>query len=106
MENPVWDSWALIAQDEQQSISSVCRVDNDHWPKEIARDIYDIVFSFLTEYGVLVCKQHCTGIINLDRHLREQHGTPIALRRQVEHYIPQPSTVNLSAIELIANSRA
>jgi hypothetical protein len=25
---------------------------------------------------VLVCKQHRTGIINLDRHLREQHRTP------------------------------
>jgi hypothetical protein len=49
---------------------------------------------------VLVCKQHCTGIINLDRHLREQHGTPITLRRQVVHYFSQFSTVDSSAIEL------
>jgi hypothetical protein len=100
MENPVWNSRAPIAQDEQQSSSSIRRADNEHWPKKITRDNCDTVFSFLTEYSVLVCKQHCTGIINLDRHLREQHGTPITLRRQVVHYFSQFSTVDSSAIEL------
>jgi hypothetical protein len=49
---------------------------------------------------VLVCKQHCTGIINLDRHLQEQHRTPIALRQQVVDYFSQFSTVDPSTIEL------
>jgi hypothetical protein len=50
---------------------------------------------------VLVCKQHCTGIINLDRHLQEQHRTPIALQQQVVDYFLQFSTVNLSTIKLL-----
>jgi hypothetical protein len=49
---------------------------------------------------VLVCKQHRTGIINLDRHLREQHRTPIALQQQVVDYFLQFSTVDLSTIKL------
>jgi hypothetical protein len=49
---------------------------------------------------VLVCKQHRTGIINLDRHLQEQHRTPIALQQQVVDYFLQFSTVDPSTIEL------
>jgi hypothetical protein len=49
---------------------------------------------------VLVCRQHRTGIVNLDRHLREQHGTPIAVRRPVIEHFAQFSAVELSAVEL------
>jgi hypothetical protein len=50
---------------------------------------------------VLVYRQHCTGIINLDRHLQEQHRTPIALQQQVVDYLLQFSAVNLSTIKLL-----
>jgi hypothetical protein len=50
---------------------------------------------------MLVYKQHCTGIINLDRHLQEQHRTPIALQQQVADYFLQFSAVDLSTIKLL-----
>jgi superfamily II DNA helicase RecQ len=100
MEHPVWDSRAPIIVEDKQHISSTQRADSQHWPKKISRDNCDTFFCFLREFGVLVCKQHRTGIINLDRHLREQHGTPIALRRQVVDYFSQFSTVDPSAIKL------
>jgi hypothetical protein len=57
------------------------------------------VFCFLSDYSVLVCKQHRTRVINLDRHLREQHRTPIAVRRQVVDYFTRFTTVNPKEIE-------
>jgi hypothetical protein len=49
---------------------------------------------------VLVYRQHCIGIINLDRHLQEQHRTPIALQQQVVDYLLQFSAVDPSTIKL------
>jgi hypothetical protein len=50
---------------------------------------------------VLVCRQHRTGIVNLDRHLREQYGTPIVVRRLVIEYFAQFSAVEPSIVELL-----
>jgi hypothetical protein len=41
------------------------------------------IFCFLEDYGVLVCKQHRTAIINLDEHLSQHHNVPAPTRRQV-----------------------
>jgi hypothetical protein len=41
------------------------------------------IFCFLEEYGVLVCKQHRTAVINLDKHLSQHHSVPASSRRQI-----------------------
>lgn len=41
------------------------------------------IFCFLEDYGVLVCKQHRTAIINLGKHLSQHHNVPASTRRQV-----------------------
>jgi hypothetical protein len=41
------------------------------------------IFCFLEEYGVLVCKQHRTAVINLDKHLSQHHSVPASARRQI-----------------------
>jgi hypothetical protein len=55
---------------------------------------------------VLVCRQHYTGIVNLDRHLREQHGTPITVRRLVIEHFARFSAVKLSTVELLEQPAA
>jgi len=112
MENPVWDSRAPIVADDQPDSSSSSSSSStqpaeqqqlqQHWPRKISRDNCDTVFCFLSEYSVLVCKQHGTGVINLDRHLREQHGAPIAVRRQVVDYFSRYTIIDLKDIELPA----
>jgi hypothetical protein len=60
----------------------------------------DDVICFLDQFRVLVCKEHRTAIINVDKHLSQHHALPAALRRPlVEHY-SQYETVNPTAIEL------
>ena len=76
-------------------------VDNKGWPKKLSKDNCNTVFSFLEQYSVLVCKQHCTAIINLDRHLQEQHKTLVVVRRQIVRYFLPLPTLNPSAIELL-----
>jgi hypothetical protein len=55
---------------------------------------------------VLVCRQHCTGIVNLNRHLREQHGTPIIVRRLVIEHFTRFSAVELSTVKLLEQPAA
>jgi hypothetical protein len=60
----------------------------------------DNVICFLDQFRILVCKEHRTAIINVDKHLLQHHALPAALRRPlVEHY-SQYETVNPTAIEL------
>jgi hypothetical protein len=33
---------------------------------------------FLKDLSVLACKQHCTGVVNLDTHLLQHHNTDVA----------------------------
>lgn len=40
-------------------------------------------FCYLEEYEVLVCREHRTGIQNLDAHLRDYHAVPAAERRAI-----------------------
>ena len=32
---------------------------------------------------MLVCKQHCSGVVNLDKHLLERHATPANVRKEI-----------------------
>lgn len=41
------------------------------------------ILCFLEDYGVFVCKQHHTAVVNLDKHLSQYHNVPASTRRQV-----------------------
>ena len=62
MELPIWDSRVQNAESSKSSLAAshttVVSVDN-----------CDEVFCFLEDFGVLVCKKHYSGVINLDKHL-------------------------------------
>lgn len=60
----------------------------------------DDVLCFLEEFGVLVCKDHRTGVVNLDTHLLQHHHVPAATRREIverfRHYtLTEPNDVEL-----------
>ncbi|KAF1922297.1 uncharacterized protein M421DRAFT_427067, partial [Didymella exigua CBS 183.55] len=59
-------------------------------------------FCYLQRYQVLICKEHATGIQNVDVHLRDQHGVASEERKSiVEHcrqwQIAAPQDVELPA---------
>jgi len=69
-------------------------------PGKLTIENCDDVICFLEYFRVLVCKEHRTAIINVDKHLLQHHALPAALRRPlVEHY-SQYETVQPKAIEL------
>jgi hypothetical protein len=55
---------------------------------------------FLADFGVLVCKQHCTGVVNLDKHLLEQHATPATVRKEIVQHFAQYQRSNPRTIQL------
>jgi superfamily II DNA helicase RecQ len=63
-------------------------------------DNCDDILCFLEDFGVLVCKQHCTGVINLDKHLREQHATPAKLRKEIVERFRHLSRTDPHTVEL------
>jgi hypothetical protein len=99
MENPVWDSRAPIETDDNNSPHPT---DVQRWPRTVTQNNCHKVFQFLEQYSVLVCMQHYTGVVNLDKHLREQHNTPVTQRRAVVEYFSQYSRAHPSTIELPA----
>jgi hypothetical protein len=47
-----------------------------------------------------VCKQHCTGVVNLDTHLLQHHNTDAATRRQIIDRFAHVTTVDPRQVEL------
>ncbi|KAF2621062.1 hypothetical protein BU25DRAFT_416411 [Macroventuria anomochaeta] len=41
------------------------------------------IICYMQAYGVLVCKQHHTAIVNLDKHLLRYHNVPALAQRQI-----------------------
>ena len=69
-------------------------------PAMLTVDNCDNVIRFLNNFSVLVCKEHRTAIINVDKHLLQHHALPAAVRRPlVKHYsqyeIVDPKSVKL-----------
>ena len=58
-------------------------------------------FSFLKEFGVIICKQHCTAVVSLNAHLRKYHAASATLRRQILERFSQYKTVAPNAIKLL-----
>ena len=57
---------------------------------------------FLNAYGVLVCKEHATGVLNLDVHLRSYHGVASELRRSIVQHCSRWPIKPAKAVELPA----
>jgi hypothetical protein len=75
-----------VSQQQQQQQQ---QHDNSSSPAEsrslqrLSLENCDDTFRFLEDFGVLVYKQHHTGVVNLNKHLLEHHATPAALRREI-----------------------
>jgi hypothetical protein len=58
------------------------------------------IFCFLEDYGVFVCKQHHTAVINLDRHMSQYHNVPASTRREVVNCFSRLKPVDPGEIKL------
>jgi hypothetical protein len=84
MELPVWNTRAPASQNAESSNSSLPACSTRH---KISLDNCDDILCFLANFGVLVCKQHCSGVVNLNKHLLEQHATPAKVRKEIiQHF--------------------
>jgi hypothetical protein len=94
----VWDSRAPTLQQQQH--------DEDIRPnycrrlEKLSLENCDNTLCFLEDFGVLVCKQYCTAVVNLNTHLQEQHATPAKLRKRIikhfsRHNMAKPKNVKL-----------
>jgi hypothetical protein len=52
METYVWDNRVRTIQDRNSGLS----VDEQYWPKSVSIDNCDVIFRFVAEYRVLVCR--------------------------------------------------
>jgi hypothetical protein len=97
----VWDSRATTPQQVNNTSNSACNVANSHqWPQQLTVSNCDRVFCFLEDFGVIVCKQHCTALVSLDAHLRKYHAASATLQRQILERFSQFKTIAPSAIKL------
>lgn len=97
MELRVWDSQAPAAQ--QQDIGNSNNNTCGSTPKLTLSHFQDIL-CFLEDFSVVVCKQHCTAIVNINTHLKEHHATTARLRKQVVEHFKNFSRISTSAIQL------
>jgi hypothetical protein len=58
------------------------------------------IFCFQEDFGVFVCKQHHTAIINLDRHMSQYHKVPASIRREVVDCFNRLTPVDPGKIKL------
>jgi len=100
MELPTWDSRAPAPLQADSSNSSYSSPRTCRTQQPTLLDRYSNSLCFLAEFGVLVCKEHCTGVVNLDKHLLEQHATPAALRKEVVAQFAQHERTDPRAIKL------
>jgi hypothetical protein len=96
MELPIWNSRAPALQEADSSSSPP----QHRTLKQLTLENCDDIFCLLESFSVLVCKQHCTGVINLDKHLREQHATPAKLRKEIVERFKHVSRTDSHRIEL------
>ena len=97
----VWDSRATTPQQANNTSNSKSNTANSHkWPRQLTLSNCNDVFCFLEDFGVIVCKQHCTAVVSLDAHLRKHHAALAPLRQQIVKRFSQFKTIAPSAIEL------
>jgi superfamily II DNA or RNA helicase len=94
-----WDSRSALVQQHQEHQDRT----NDNarkGPPRVSIDNCDEIFCFLGDYGVLVCRQHRTAVINLEKHLRQQHAVSLQQRRQIVQHFNELALVSPDAVEL------
>jgi superfamily II DNA helicase RecQ len=96
----VWNSRATTPHQANNTSNSESDTSNPRkWPRQLTLSNCNDVFCFLEDFGVVVCKQHCTAVVSLDAHLRKYHAASATLRRQILKRFSQFETVAPSAIE-------
>lgn len=95
-----WSSWDSRATTPQQADSSNSTRSTLKIAQKVTVDNCDNVFCFLPEFRVLVCRYHCTGVVNLNKHLSEQHATCAAVRKEIVQRFAQYERVDPKAVEL------
>lgn len=80
MELPIWNSRAPASQNAESSNSSPPERSTE---RKLSLENYNDILCFLANFGVLVCKYHCSGVVNLDKHLLKQHATPTNVRKEI-----------------------
>jgi hypothetical protein len=68
--------------------------------QKLSLDNYTTVICSLEEFGILVCKEYYTAVVNLDVHLRDQHAIPAAVRKQIIQQLSHFPTTVPGTVEL------
>ena len=78
-----WDARALTAASTEASTQQDRRCQQQQHGKENTEEqmIWQYIV-YLSQYQVLVCKEHKTVVQNLDVHLRDQHSVPSKERKE------------------------
>jgi hypothetical protein len=58
------------------------------------------ILCFLENFGVLVCKEYYTAVVNLNTHLLQHHNVPAATQKQIIKHFSSFATVNLAKVAL------
>jgi hypothetical protein len=94
----VWDSRASTLQESTDSTNSSTQ--HRQRGAQVSRDNCDDILCFLEDFGVIVCKQHHTAVVNLNTHLLQHHSVPATARRQIVERFSMFSPVDPSEIQL------
>jgi hypothetical protein len=97
MELAAWNSRATAPQQQDNRNSSTAA---RRMVQQLSLDSYRDILCLLEDFGVVVCKQHCTAVANLNTHLRDQHATPVLLRKQIVAQFQPFAIVNPSTVTL------
>jgi hypothetical protein len=95
----VWNGGSALAQLQQEHQHNTNTRTRKGPPRVLVENCDDI-FCFLNDYGVLVCRQHHTAVVNLDKHLRQRHAVSIRQRREIVQHFSKLALVVPAAVEL------
>jgi superfamily II DNA helicase RecQ len=94
----VWNSRASTLQEVTNTTSSSTK--RHKKGLQVSLDNCNDVLCFLQDFGVFVCKEHHTAVINLNTHLLQHHNVPAATRKQVVERFSHFAPVDPAEMEL------
>jgi hypothetical protein len=80
IELPIWNSRAPASQNAESSNSSPPVRSTE---RRLSLENYNDTLCFLADFSVLVCKYHCSRVVNLNKHLLKQHATPTNVQKEI-----------------------
>jgi hypothetical protein len=95
----VWDSRVTLVRQQRERQNNM-NTRTRKGPERLSTENCDNVFCFLDDYGVLICRQHHTAIVNLEKHLRQQHAVSIQQRQQIVQHFSRFTLVSPDALKL------